>query len=86
MYDPYYIEAPLRMFVILIALWTIPWKVYAVWLAAKSRRPKWFVALVLLNTASILELIYVFKIEKKTWPEVKKEMREGWNAVTGKKK
>jgi hypothetical protein len=69
---------------VIITLWTIPWKIYAVWLAAKHNHKKWFVALVILNTASILEIIYIWKVQKKTWNEVKADFHYGWRKLRGK--
>jgi len=54
-------------FAIIIAvllLWTIPWKGYALWRAARNKDVKWFIVLLLVNTLAILEIIYIFKIDK----------------------
>jgi len=51
-------------------LWVLPWKLYSLWLAAKSNHKGWFVAIVILNTIGILEIIYIFGVAKKKWPEV----------------
>ena len=48
-----------------IILWTIPWKGYALWLAAKNDQPKWFIVLLVVNTFAILEIIYIFVIRRK---------------------
>ncbi len=40
-------------------------KGYALWHAAKRDEKGWFIALLLLNTAGILELIYLYFIVKK---------------------
>ena len=64
------------LLILIIALWTIPWKIYAVWLAARHNHKKWFVALLLLNTVAILEIFYIFKIAKKSWAEVKEDFRK----------
>lgn len=64
-----------NLFLIILVLWTIPWKVYAVWLAAKHNHKKWFIALIILNTFSILEIIYVFYILKKSGPEVRGDFK-----------
>ncbi len=48
-----------------LALWTIPWKGWALWKAAKRNEPWWFVIILILNTAGILEIIYIFFITKK---------------------
>ena len=55
---------------IIILLWVLPWKVYAVWLAARRGDKKWFIALLLLNTFAILDIFYIFYIVKKTWKEI----------------
>ena len=83
MYNP--IFASVNILIILLALWTIPWKIYAVWTAAKRDEKKWFVVLLILNTASILELIYIFRIAKKSWAEVKMDFRKAWDSITTKK-
>ncbi|XKT74607.1 MAG: DUF5652 family protein [Patescibacteria group bacterium UBA2163] len=45
-----------------IALWTLPWKGYALWVAARNRHKWWFVAILVLNTVAILEIIYIFAV------------------------
>ena len=54
----------LTPFYILLAFWSVFWKGLALWHAAKRDRGWWFIALLLINTAGILELIYLFGIEK----------------------
>ncbi|MDO8742946.1 MAG: DUF5652 family protein [Candidatus Azambacteria bacterium] len=44
----------------LILLWTLPWKGIALWRAVKNNHKKWFVALLVINTLAILEIIYIF--------------------------
>lgn len=48
----------------IIVLWTIFWKGLALWHSVKRNEKKWFVALLVLNTFSILELIYLFYVVK----------------------
>ncbi len=50
----------------LILAWTLPWKGVALWKAAKNGHKKWFIALFLLNTLAILEIIYIFYFAKKS--------------------
>lgn len=52
-----------------IFIWTFVWKGIALWRAAKNGHKKWFVALLILNTLAVLEIIYIFAFSKK----VKKE-------------
>mgnify|MGYP001596318238 CR=1 FL=1 len=47
---------------LLIVLWTLPWKGWALWRAARSNDRVWFVALLLLQTIGILEIVYLFFI------------------------
>ena len=48
----------------LILLWVMPWKGFALWRAAKNNHKKWFIALFLVNTMAILEIIYIFYFSK----------------------
>jgi hypothetical protein len=61
---------------LLLAIWTIPWKGYALWLAAKRSQKGWFIVLLILNTVGILEIFYIFKIVNKSCADVKKDFRK----------
>lgn len=54
--------------VLLVILWTIPWKGVALWKAARNGRIGWFIAFLILNTLAILEIIYIFYFSKKRFP------------------
>ncbi|MCX6755271.1 MAG: DUF5652 family protein [Candidatus Nomurabacteria bacterium] len=58
------------VFFVAVILWTLAWKCYSSWLASKNNDKRWFVALVVLNTAGILDMIYVFWVLKKTNTDV----------------
>jgi len=49
----------------LAVLWTIPWKGVALWKAAKNNHKWWFVALLVINTLGILEILYIFIFSKR---------------------
>jgi methionyl-tRNA synthetase len=49
----------------ILALWTLPWKGVAMWKAAQLSHKGWFVAIFLLNTLAILDILYIFVIAKK---------------------
>lgn len=51
-------------------IWVLPWKGYALWTAAKRGQKLWFVAMLVLNTLAILDIIYIFVIAKKTGKEI----------------
>jgi len=55
----------LLLFILLVMLWTLPWKGWALWLSAKRGEKWWFIALLILNTFAILEIIYIFFIAKR---------------------
>lgn len=56
---------PFAWLVVLAAVWTIPWKGAALWRAARNGHKAWFVALLLVNTLAILEILYIFIFSKK---------------------
>lgn len=62
---------PLIILVLIVA-WTLFWKIYAVWTAVKNNHKGWFIALIILNTCGILEIIYLFVIADKKWVDIKK--------------
>lgn len=53
------------LFALLVTLWTLPWKGWALWIAAKNGHKKWFIALLIINTLAILEIIYIFAVGRK---------------------
>jgi len=57
----------------LILLWTLPWKGVALWKAARNEHKWWFIALLILNTMAILEIIYIFFFSGKKGIVEKKE-------------
>jgi len=50
---------------LLITLWVIPWKGVALWKSARNKQTRWFIALLVLNTLAILEIVYIFFFSKK---------------------
>lgn len=58
----------------LIIVWSLYWKGMALWKAAKLDSQKWFIALLILNTLGILEILYLYVFSKKSekLPEEKK--------------
>lgn len=48
------------MLLLLIQLWELPWKGYALWRAAQNRQTGWFVALMLVHLAGLIDIIYIF--------------------------
>ncbi len=48
-----------------LLIWTIPWKAVALWKAARNDSKPWFIALLLINTVGLLEIIYIFYFSHK---------------------
>lgn len=48
----------------ILILWSIFWKGLALWHSGRKGQPWWFVALLLINSAGILEIIYLFLVLK----------------------
>ncbi len=49
----------------LLLIWSLVWKGLALWRSAQLGSKKWFVVLLVLNTAGILEILYIFVFSKK---------------------
>jgi methionyl-tRNA synthetase len=49
----------------LLIAWSLFWKGIALWKSARNGQKRWFVAILLLNTLGILEMIYIFLFSKK---------------------
>ncbi len=45
--------------IVLILLWTLPWKAAALWRSARRAQLGWFLTMLVLNTLGILEIIYL---------------------------
>ena len=60
---------------IILLFWVLPWKGYALWVAAQNKNKFWFIAFLILNTLAILELIYLFFIIKKRWKDIKHDFK-----------
>jgi len=50
---------------VLVLVWSLYWKGRSLWLAAKKDSKYWFVALLLINTMGILEILYIYFFSKK---------------------
>ncbi len=65
-YDQLMLYGNLFMWLILLlSLWTLPWKGVALWKAARNSHKKWFIVFMTVNTLAILEIIYIFGFSKK---------------------
>jgi len=60
-------------FSFLVALWTLPWKGWALWIAARNKHKWWFIALLIINSLAILEIIYIFAVGREALEKRREE-------------
>ncbi|OGD86886.1 hypothetical protein A2870_03275 [Candidatus Curtissbacteria bacterium RIFCSPHIGHO2_01_FULL_41_11] len=48
----------------LLFIWSTLWKGFALWHAASAKDRNWFVIILIVNTAGILEIAYLFVLAK----------------------
>lgn len=49
----------------LIITWSLVWKALALWHSARNNQLVWYIALLVINTVGILEIIYLLFFRKK---------------------
>ena len=59
------------MFLVPLLVWSLAWKGYALWKAAKADSKVWFVVLLLVNTMGILDILYIYVFSNQKSKEVK---------------
>jgi hypothetical protein len=69
-----FLQDPLVLF--LIILWTLPWKGVALWKAARLSDKAWFVAILILSTLAILDILYIFIFSKRKSLQKQKEEKQ----------
>jgi hypothetical protein len=60
---------------LLAILWSLAWKGAALWKAVKSGNKSWFIALLVVNTVGILEMLYIFVFSKMAKKKERKPKR-----------
>lgn len=58
-----FLENPILL--LFLAIWSLFWKGLALWRAAKTDQKNWFIAILIINTVGILEIIYLAWFAKK---------------------
>ena len=57
--------AEYRWLLIPLFIWSLAWKGIALWKAARRADLNWFIALLVVNTVGILDIVYIYLIAKK---------------------
>lgn len=58
------------LLIALILIWSLVWKGFALWKSAELRQKYWFIAILIVNSFGIIEIIYLFLISPKYKVEV----------------
>jgi len=45
---------------IILSIWSLTWKGFALWNASKKNSTIWFIVLLIFNTFGILEILYIY--------------------------
>lgn len=56
----YHVSTTWFIIIIVLLVWELIWKALALWQAAQRKQLYWFSAILVLNTAGILPIIYLF--------------------------
>jgi len=61
-----------------VVLWVLVWKGIALWKSARHNQKWWFIALLVINTLGLLEILYIFifsKLDQKTNAKSKTQIK-----------
>ena len=64
-YPIFWLTPGIKLFLAVLVIWSIIWKGIALWKAARNNHTVWYVIMLIVNTAGILEIIYIFGFSKK---------------------
>lgn len=53
----------------IMILWSLAWKGVALWKAARNNEKYWYIAILIINTVGILEILYIFFFSKRKQQE-----------------
>ena len=57
--------APLVLLLLVLTIWDVVWKAIALWKSARHKQLVWFIFLLIINSVSILPIIYLLFFQKK---------------------
>jgi Family of unknown function (DUF5652) len=64
-YQIFALTPGMKLMLGIIIVWSLIWKGVALWKAARNSHTVWYVFMLIVNTAGILEIIYIFGFSKK---------------------
>lgn len=78
--------AGFSLIVLVFVVWTVFWKGWALWIAARKGEVWWFLVILIVNTGGILEIIYIFFFKKMVFNFSTKKFEERTEKVSEIKK
>ncbi len=54
----------ITLFFVALAVWSLAWKGVALWFSARNHQKKWFIVMLIVNTAGILPIIYLLAFRR----------------------
>ncbi|MEK7465429.1 MAG: DUF5652 family protein [Patescibacteria group bacterium] len=45
---------------VMLVLWVLPWKGFALWKAAHKKQKWWFIIILVVNTMAVLDILYIY--------------------------
>lgn len=64
-YQIFALTPGVKLLLALLIIWSVIWKGIALWKAARNFDMAWYIIMLVVNTAGILEIIYIFGFSKK---------------------
>ena len=61
---------------VIVAVWTLVWKGLALWHTGKNQQRNWFIAILILNTAGLLPIIYLLWFKPEDGHETKDKTKK----------
>ena len=58
-------DPKLQILLLVLGVWTLIWKGIALWQSSQHNQRNWFIALLIVNTFGILEIVYLFYFQRK---------------------
>jgi len=57
-----------------VLIWTVVWKLFALWKSARNKHIVWFIVIGILNTIGIIPILYIFIFSKLGKPKKKEKI------------
>jgi len=74
MFSPFSMGFSFTPLIMVLILWSLFWKAWALWISARRGEKIWFGAILVFNTVGILEILYIYIFSKDKAPKVLKDV------------